>query len=626
MNTPGGGTSNGRCRPLSSAILNALSVGERQRCSGYSLHTDIFLFILGIANHWQREPPFKPRVPEIISPLRPRVPEFDPQFLWYHVQSQTFPLTPPRDQLLWILKDAENDLCDYEEDLQWLEAIVVELRGKRDELRKYIDSCKACLSPIRLLPVEIIAKISMWYQNAHMHGSGRRDFREPLSKSRDESTEVMTALVLGSVCRLWREIAFSTPSLWAQFSLVLTENCEAQQRLLDIYLSRSKEYPLSFHLNVNHQRGNSIIIALLVNQSHRWFSTSWLFLHDEYMSSLGLGARMDLPHLRYIERSFGRVSEEHASCVFAGTKALQTVSFRGMSRFLHSKLCWDQIHCLSIQDFCPGSDFGPSIPVGSLSTLVWHLAQICPILRSLELDIGENYPLVPADGTRGIYLGMLENLCLEEMRWYEVHKLFSVSTFPNLRRVSVLLDTLYAEHEGDPDMNATALSFFISRSGCSITVLRLERLCQNGVDIACNMLRHIPTLNDLIIREDPYRHNPSVMTTVIETLDISGHPVETLSSAGEEQSDLILPILRRLIMEVNADYFEASGFAGMVKSRAVWGSLESARLYLQWSSSTVEGSVTLLQYLKSLQGSGMEIISSTSTIRRYLKDDFPCWP
>ncbi|KAF5364951.1 hypothetical protein D9758_008115 [Tetrapyrgos nigripes] len=541
---------------------------------------------------------------ETFPSFQPRVQDIDLQSPRDRIRSPGSPTSSESSQLSELISNTEQDLSDYEKDIRSLENVLLDLSKKKQALERYVDHCKAYLSPIRRLPTEIMGEIFLIYQDLHRSNRKDRQFREPLNDSL-YSSEDMTALVLSSVCKLWHSICLSTPSLWSRFSLNISEECGSLFHLLEIYLSRSKQHPLTFDIFVEERvTSNNTIIPLLLTQSHRWFCTSCCCGPD---FDAGLDMQMDLPLLQNLEVTYGMLAEDPLG-IFASARTPRTVSLLGISEFLHSSLRWDQIHFLRAHELCTG-DVG-------LPRYVWELAQKCCALRSLELDFDEYALHEPAGLTSSIHLSKLESLCLHCVTWYDVFELFSVSAFPNLRKLSLcaFLDEFDDE---DPSPNTAAFPAFISRSQCSISILRLESLQKSTVQLVCGLLHHIPTLTELIVEEEillhTKSHDPYTMATLMETLHVPKNPAEAERRSGEHEP--VLPLLHRLVMEVNADRFEASRFVDMLESRGLaggsLGALKSVRLFLQWSCGADD--CTLLG-LQSLRGPGIEIITSTALV------------
>ncbi|KDR67518.1 hypothetical protein GALMADRAFT_258138 [Galerina marginata CBS 339.88] len=88
--------------------------------------------------------------------------------------------------------------------------------------------------------------------------------------------EIGMPLIIGSVCRVWRQIAFSTPQIWTSISIHLGNRHRPAQSgptyytLAEEWLNRSRDLPLSIHVyGDEHSRGNRLL-ELLSQHSSRW--------------------------------------------------------------------------------------------------------------------------------------------------------------------------------------------------------------------------------------------------------------------------------------------------------------------------------------------------------------------
>ncbi|KAJ7127705.1 hypothetical protein C8R44DRAFT_910890 [Mycena epipterygia] len=125
-----------------------------------------------------------------------------------------------------------------------LKASIRALRLERKTLKTHLD---AYIYPVLTFPNEIISEI----------------FLESLDSSKRSLSDPSSPLFLGHICRKWREIALSTPSLWTDIGLYLGNVAahESQLRLLETWLRRSRECPLSISLHHNCEHSESVPTA-----------------------------------------------------------------------------------------------------------------------------------------------------------------------------------------------------------------------------------------------------------------------------------------------------------------------------------------------------------------------------
>ncbi|KAK0449069.1 uncharacterized protein EV420DRAFT_790460 [Desarmillaria tabescens] len=133
--------------------------------------------------------------------------------------------------------DLENDIAILEHQIQRLGASLSSLRQARKRKESQIESRKSRMAPVWSLPAEIIAEIIT------------------LTASDDNSDSLDTRhsmpWVLSHVCHLWRNVALSTSAPWSRLYIDDTRGRDYPfaPELLQTYLDRSKEIPLSVTIN-----------------------------------------------------------------------------------------------------------------------------------------------------------------------------------------------------------------------------------------------------------------------------------------------------------------------------------------------------------------------------------------
>ena len=162
--------------------------------------------------------------------------------------------------------DAVDEGCDPRDELAELDALAERLRLKRYDLKRKINRHHSPI--IRHLPPDVMSTIFEFcltdFTDRQLFLYRKEDFLIPLS--------------LGAICSYWRDIAWSTPSLWSSMVVGIANQrdlhistCIAQE-----WLARSGQLPLSIRISsrsYNHNAISHIISALanVINQySNRW--------------------------------------------------------------------------------------------------------------------------------------------------------------------------------------------------------------------------------------------------------------------------------------------------------------------------------------------------------------------
>ena len=136
--------------------------------------------------------------------------------------------------------DAVEDGCDLREELAELDALLDRLRLKRYDLKRKINRFHSPI--IRQLPPDVTSTIFEFclpdYTDHPFSPYTREDLSFPLS--------------LGAICSYWREIAWSTPSLWSslvvRFPSKLKHESYTAIGIAQEWLARSGQLPLSIRI------------------------------------------------------------------------------------------------------------------------------------------------------------------------------------------------------------------------------------------------------------------------------------------------------------------------------------------------------------------------------------------
>ncbi|KAK0204131.1 hypothetical protein DFS33DRAFT_862525 [Desarmillaria ectypa] len=151
------------------------------------------------------------------------------------------------------------------------DARLQEIQLRWHTVSKAPEKRKSIFTPICRLPRDILIEIfhsicDSWWQNA-METHSRH---LPQSHSLDISGPLW---VLGRVCGLWRDTLHTSPALWAQNVVVTSPLSERTPEILQTYLERTGEHPLSIRAVFSKWcglMGWRKIMALLVQSCNRW--------------------------------------------------------------------------------------------------------------------------------------------------------------------------------------------------------------------------------------------------------------------------------------------------------------------------------------------------------------------
>ncbi|KAJ6509703.1 hypothetical protein DFH09DRAFT_1050020 [Mycena vulgaris] len=168
--------------------------------------------------------------------------------------------------------EARARISALDAEILHLELYIISLRHEREAIKMQLDSYKY---PVLELPNEIVSEIFTHFVPVY-----------PISPP---VVGILSPSTLGQVCRRWREIALSTPSLWRAISLDLDDktaiNHATQLHLLETWLDHSRASPLSVALDNSTSLNDAVILRIIdaaLAHTSRWEEID-LWLPFSYM-------------------------------------------------------------------------------------------------------------------------------------------------------------------------------------------------------------------------------------------------------------------------------------------------------------------------------------------------------
>ena len=163
------------------------------------------------------------------------------------------------------LRYATPVLRELDDDIAHVQAVLDELLRKRKPLCKFINEQNTILAPIRRLPAEILIEIFMLCMDCD---------RSSFSPER-------SPLLVGQVCRGWRQVALSTQKLWSSITVTSYRPSSAKAKL---WISRAGSTPLTIRLASGAPEFCNVekmhpAIVVLVQHCDRWRHLD-LRIHD----------------------------------------------------------------------------------------------------------------------------------------------------------------------------------------------------------------------------------------------------------------------------------------------------------------------------------------------------------
>ena len=166
---------------------------------------------------------------------------------------------------------AVEEVCKLWDEHAELDALSERLSLKRYDLKRKFNRLQ---SPINhRLPPDIISTIFEFCL---------RDFTDhQVSPYTEEDLSI--PLSLGAICSYWRDIAWSTPTLWSSLVIRVTRKHDSLTTdIAEEWLARSGQLPLTIRISSRKYINTVSALANIINQySSRWFDLD-LYIPDHY--------------------------------------------------------------------------------------------------------------------------------------------------------------------------------------------------------------------------------------------------------------------------------------------------------------------------------------------------------
>lgn len=419
-----------------------------------------------------------------------------------------------------LLEERKAELSTFAEEIELARAQVQRLEQQRDQVKGVVEELEALVSPVRRMPTDIMARVfehCTWDQTAP-----RADPR-------------VAPLLLGQVCRSWRYLLFSLPSLWTTLQLDLpstTRDWEAlvQSKSLSmhVWLSRSKALPISLFLN--HAKGSLIPWHALMHLDKEILTLGCrlkdLTLHfsSRSLACLLTFTQSPLPYLQHLELQNTNslpTSENPPPVVLHSAPSLKSLSLSWCSLDLRNfQVPWAQLQHLSLE--YDASSFWNPVHSDYLQTL-----SRCPNLTTLCLGIGAS-------------ISDVDPAHIVPVTLPHVHT-FNSSIYVQTPYLQYFFDALRMPQLRHFDIKnvSLALGSFSGQTECLPLLARcadtLESVCFNRVDIAdpamVSCLAQLYRLKSLSFLPGILRLNHGLITALAH------------DESGDENKPLICPAL-----------------------------------------------------------------------------------
>ncbi|KAJ7709442.1 hypothetical protein B0H17DRAFT_226921 [Mycena rosella] len=219
--------------------------------------------------------------------------------------------------------DLRHIIAETTAQIEHFQSLIANLLAKRELAQLQLDSI---VYPVLTLPPEITSEIFYHCLPASHHWNSADPGKAPM--------------LLTHVCRAWREIALSTPALWAEFAGLRSSGNYA--RIFETWLSRAGTLPLSIRLHAGYLDLGDDIFQTFARCSCKVRSLE-LSMRDKHFHEMERARdRWSFPLLQILELHGDRFQMERPIELFIDSPRLREVSIKELPP-LSISLPWQQL-------------------------------------------------------------------------------------------------------------------------------------------------------------------------------------------------------------------------------------------------------------------------------------------
>ncbi len=249
--------------------------------------------------------------------------------------------TSDEELLSHYLQGVQADISAQNDVIQRIKSALMRAENEKNRLQGVFDSHSALRSSFRRCPPEILTEI--------FHCTIATPLDDIPLSLRELSARLSR---VSAVCRLWRTTVLSSPSLWARFRLLGSEN-QGSMPLLQTVLDHSREASLSIYCHSMYgvNKGEHAFLRRVLGTSQRW-KQAWIELGK---SNIDIYAQIRgwPPKLEWLELSVHRHFDDIEWSgprfdAFEDAPQLRALALDGSIPVLTLALPWTQIISLHI--------------------------------------------------------------------------------------------------------------------------------------------------------------------------------------------------------------------------------------------------------------------------------------
>lgn len=439
------------------------------------------------------------------------------------------------------------------------EVVTEKLQSERRRIEWILQSLRSFSSPIRRIPPEVLVLIFEACCELGDHLSNNL-----------ANTVGLAPLNIGLVCRYWRDVTMSTPSLWSTLSVVMKDVTEHTAAVTRLFLKNSGEHPLTFqvfddvHAAV-YTLEHSHVTQELALEGHRCRHLRQLGYQGTFNTILRGEEMLLLEQLR--------LDDDNVDIDTIAQTPGSSPSFQDAPNLRSVEL----VNSLML---CRLEGVGLQLPLSQITSAIIDETDVSLVIEvlnqfpniihaSISLPLAMTHadgfiviPLCAAQQLSSLTLDLglksdaansvdMENMDMQ----LSMVQFFESITLPALTSVTIICspqDPIFWAHHYFVDM--------LSRSGCALKQLTMRNILTSGACLLA-LFEFTPTLVDLTFEE----REGNIRNCIVEPFAITNKVIEGLILSSNSKP--LLPKLRRLDLTLQSLYVSTELVSDMVGSR-----------------------------------------------------------
>ncbi|KAJ7845402.1 hypothetical protein B0H14DRAFT_976125 [Mycena olivaceomarginata] len=443
-----------------------------------------------------------------------------------------------------LLVDPADELARVEAQIEQMEIALTQLKELRASLKTPIDAHRALISPMRCIPQDVLLAI----------------FSSCLPSEHNALIDPAEApLLLGRICRHWRDVTYSTPMLWSSIHIPCLEYLHAPptmisglERMVEAWLERSSACPLSVSVfdEINYP-SNGVekhpLILQLLPISRRLRHLALAGAAEFLRPILRLGSE-NLPALKsiFIQTTGNQLFRDDADQLDS-TNALQIPTLEDVTLQISSvvdplalPLKWSRLTRIRLECYSMRGDAAGGLDIGG----ALEMLRRCPNLVHCEIRVTARTDEGPTLDTSPIILPHLRTLVLSG-------EFQSQSWMTHL-----VMPKLCALRLGDGTKEGPAIGSSSPQDGCMSADIDASLFTLSGLQ---ELLQSFPTISHLKLSQTPL-HSDDAFIAILHNLVCPMLTNITLpdTSAGISDAAVLAFIKARMALPTPLQRFWAS--------------------------------------------------------------------